>query len=147
MTLERLLQKSNPTSSGKCGKSDCYLDNQPEGGSNCHKSNVMYEWTCRECDAKYIGETSRNFYTRSNEHLSKNNKKSAESFLYNHQKDHHDGSPPNFRVKVLKCFQEPLSRQCYEGTYIRNIKTEKLNTRLDYYGASTYHMRREVLHG
>ena len=147
LTLERMFQKANPTASGKCGKPDCYMDNQPEEGGNCHKSNVLYEWTCRECSAKYIGETSRNFYTRSIEHISKNNNKAAESFMYNHQKDHHNDQPPNFKVRVLKSFQEALSRQVYEGTYIRNIQGEKLNTNLDYYGASTYHMRKEVLHG
>ena len=94
-----------------------------------------------------VGETSRNFYTRSHEHLNKNQNKAAESFMFNHQKDHHNGQPANFKVKVLKSFSEALSRQVYEGTYIRNIKGEKLNTKLDYYGSSTYHMRREVLHG
>ena len=40
MTLGNLLQRSNPTASEECGKSDCYMDNQPGGGTLCHKSNV-----------------------------------------------------------------------------------------------------------
>ena len=59
--LGNLLQKSNPTASGNCSKSDCYMDAQPEVGKMCHKSNVMYQWTCRICGENYVGETSRNF--------------------------------------------------------------------------------------
>ena len=30
MTIEKMLQNSNPTASGKCGKSNCIIDNQQE---------------------------------------------------------------------------------------------------------------------
>ena len=69
MSIEKLLQSSNPTASGKCNKNDCIVDKQ--GGKNCHKSNVMYEWKCKSCYSSYIGETSRNVYSRSAEHLTK----------------------------------------------------------------------------
>ena len=53
----------------------------------------------------------------------------------------------SFKVKVLKSFKEPLSRQIYEGVYIRRQESASLNTKLDYYQASTYRMNREVNHG
>ena len=34
ITIEKMLQKSNPTASGKCGKPNCVMDNQPEGGKH-----------------------------------------------------------------------------------------------------------------
>ena len=117
------------------------MDAQPEGGKNCHKSNVLYEWTCRICGEMYIGETSRNFYTRSKEHLKKAEEDKLDSFIANHQTKCTNAS---FKVKVLKSFKEPLSRQIYEGTYIRRQQAASLNTKQDYYQASTY---REVNHG
>ena len=113
----------------------------------CHKSNVLYEWKCRSCNSKYIGETSRNFYTRSLEHLEKSEQKALDSFINNHQVETHNGEQPSFSVKVIKSFKDPLSRQVYEGVHIRNCSEESLNTKLDYYQTSTYRMRREVLHG
>ena len=52
-----------------------------------------------------------------------------------------------FKVKVLKSFKDPLSRQVYEGIYIRRQDTASLNTKQDYYQASSYRMNREVNHG
>ena len=139
-----MLQNPNPTASDHCGKEDCFMDAQPEGGKKCHKSNVMYEWTCRICGEIYTGETSQNFYTRCKEHLEKSEKDQLNSFIANHQTKCINAS---FKVKVLKSFKEPLSRQIYEGTYIRRQETASLNTKQDYYQASTYRMNREVNHG
>ena len=145
LTIEKLFQTSNPTASGSCGKPDCMMDSQ--NGRNCHKSNVMYEWVCKDCPSSYIGETSRNFYTRSSEHLKKASDRKEDSFIHNHQIQSHNGNQPNFSVKVLKSFQDAFSRQVYEGVYIRRNKNNPLNTKLDYYQTSTYNMRREMLHG
>ena len=145
--LGKIFQNSNPTASGKCGKENCYMDNQVENGKMCHKSNVLYEWQCRSCDSKYIGETSRNFFTRSLEHVEKANQKAADSFINNHQIEAHNGDQPSFSTKILKSFKDPLSRQVYEGVYIRNCSGNSLNTKMDYYQTSTYRMRREILHG
>ena len=123
------------------------MDQQKEEGKFCYKSNVLYEWKCDECDSSYVGETSRNFFSRSLEHIEKANKKSDESFIANHQRECHNGNEPNFKVKVLKSFQDPLSRQVSEGAYIRRNPHNSLNTKQDYYQTSTYRMRREILHG
>ena len=144
-TIEKSLQNPNPTASNKCGKSDCVIDNQPGGGKLCHKSNVLYEWKCRNCDNVYIGETSRNCYTRAKEHMGKAHEKSKESFIHNHQIEKHNGEEADF--SVIKSFNDPLSRQVYEGIHIRKNISVSLNTKLDYYQPSTYNMRREMLHG
>ena len=146
-TIEKQLQNPNPTSSGKCGKRDCVIDNQPGGGKLCHKSNVLYEWKCQKCESVYIGETSRNCYTRSKEHIGKAHEKSKDSFIHNHQVEKHNSDEADFKVSVTKSFKDPLSRQVYEGIYIRKNSANSLNTKLDYYQPSTYNMRREMLHG
>ena len=94
----------------------------------------------------YIGETSRNFYSRSLEHIEKANSKSEDSFIYNHQRECHNGTQHQFKTKVLKTFQDPLSRQVSEGVYIRRNTNNSLNTKLDFYQTSTYKVRRDVLH-
>ena len=150
ITLNNMLQNSNPTASKECGKEDCFMDNQPEGARKCHKSNVLYEWTCRVCGDTYTGETSRNFYARAKEHLEKSKKSEnddLDSFISNHQLQHHNGALPDFKVKVLKSFKDPLSRQVYEGIYIRRQSGASLNTKQDYYQPSSYRMNRDVNHG
>ena len=146
-SIGNMLHSANPSSSNKCNKPECVMCNQPGGGVMCHKSNVAYEWTCREDGASYIGETSRNFFTRANEHIDKFDKKSKDSFIRNHQMEKHHNSEPNFKVKVLKTFQDSLSRQIFEGVAIRHQNSESLNSKQDYYSASTYNIRKEVLHG
>ena len=85
---------------------------------------------CGDCENVYIGETSRNCYTRAKEHLGKANDKSKESFIHNHQTEKHNGDEANFGVKVIKSFNDPLSRQVYEGIYIRKNASVSLNTKL-----------------
>ena len=74
-------------------------------------------------------------------------KQSSDSFIKNHQSEKHNDNPADFKVKVVKSFRDPLSRQVYEGIYIRKNSRVSLNTKLDYYQPSTYNMRREMLHG
>ena len=65
----------------------------------------------------YIGETSRNLYTRCKEHMSKytSHKRKADSFIKLHQDKHHHGVEADFRAKVTGRFNDALSRQVSEG--------------------------------
>ena len=148
-SVGNLLQKSNPTASGGCNKPDCVMCNQPGGGKMCHKQNVCYEWVCQEDNSSYVGETARNFYSRSSEHLDKYRKNAKDSFIRNHQKECHEDRSPNFKVNVLKSFKSSFSRQIFEGVSIRrqNNTGTTLNTKLDYYSTATYNVRREIMHG
>ena len=146
-SIGNMLSSANPSASNSCNKPECVMCSQPGGGKLCHKSNIVYEWTCNEDGASYIGETSRNFFTRANEHLDKFNKNGKDSFLRNHQIEKHNNDELNFNVKVLRTFKDSLSRQIFEGVAIRHQTTESLNTKQDYYTASTYNVRKEVYHG
>ena len=83
-TIKSHFQKSNPTSSPGCDNDDCLAcqDGRGKGGS-CLRSNVQYELSCNQCpeDDKciYIGETSRNLYTRAKEHIGKYRSQSKNS--------------------------------------------------------------------
>ena len=74
-TVKSELQKSNPLAQPGCGESDCIACNMERGkGGNCRRNNVNYEIECHLCPEGnrqvYIGETSRNLYTRGKEHMS-----------------------------------------------------------------------------
>ena len=144
ITLGRMLQRPNPFSSGTCAKPDCTMCEQ--GGRSCHKMNVAYQYECIIDKSAYNGETARNFYTRNLEHTDKFVKKKPDSFMYQHQLEAHGGSEPDFNVKILKSFKDPMSRQIYEGVKIRRSNST-LNSKLEYYQQSTYNIRREIGHG
>ena len=77
----------------------------------------------------YIGETSRNLYTRSKEHLEKyvGGSKMEKSFIYKHQADIHDGTEAQFSAKVTGTFRDCLTRQLREGVFIRRSEVPVLN--------------------
>ena len=68
-SVQREVQKSNPTATPGCSSDDCPACQGGRGdGGNCRKSNVQYEMECLECPETnptvYVGETARNVYTR-----------------------------------------------------------------------------------
>ena len=95
-TIKQEVQRSNPTATAGCDRGDCLacLDGRGKGG-NCQKSNVQYEMECLLCQpgegSVYIGETSRNLYTRGREHLDKyrSTKRNKDSFIKKHQDEKH----------------------------------------------------------
>ena len=108
-TLARQLQSPNLTAKQNCRKTDCIPCSEPGGGGLCHKNNVTYQYTCKVCKAMYTGETSWNLYTRAMEHKIKHLKKKPDSFINNHQMESHKGVDPEFSVKVVGSYKDPLS--------------------------------------
>ena len=143
-TLARQLQSSNPTAERNCSKTDCIPCGEPGGGRLCHKNNVTYQYTCKVCNAVYTGETSRNLYTRALEHETKHQKKKPDSFINNHQTESHEGSDPEFSVKVVGSYKDPLSRQVAEGVLITNTRTKILNSKSEIRQPPIVRLRREV---
>ena len=82
-TMKRVLQKSNPTATPGCDEEDCIACKPERGkGGDCRKNNVNYEMERRLCpegeSPVYIGETSRNLYTRAKEHVNNENGSTGE---------------------------------------------------------------------
>ena len=72
VSLEKLLQKSNPFKEKDCGKLDCFVCTGD--GVKCRVEGIGYRGTCKECkkqniQSEYIGETGKNAYTRSKQHM------------------------------------------------------------------------------
>ena len=69
-----------------------------------------YEVECNQCpgDAKsvYVGESSRNLYTRGSEHAKKYEIGKENSFLTNHQVEKHHGAVAKYSAKVTGVFKD-----------------------------------------
>ena len=148
-TVQRVVQKSNPTASGRCQESDCLsCKGDTLSGGSCRRNNVVYEVGCKMCPedkkAVYIGETARNLYTRGREHLKNYEKENAESFMYKHQQESHHGTPADFQATVKYSFQDCLTRQIAEGVAIRRCDDQVLNTKAEWHQPAIWRVRSEL---
>ena len=124
ISLKRLLQRSTPFKSKICEKADCLVC--INGGKGpCDVHGVTYSVTCMECvntngqEQIYIGETSRNAYTRGKEHLASLARKEESSVLWKHSKDKHNGRIPRFCMSVMGQFKnDAMLRQVSEAVMI-----------------------------
>ena len=120
------------------------------GGKMCHMNNVAYHLKCKPCEllnTKYLGESARNLYTRGGEHVKKCDKKDQNSFMYKHQQEYHNGEDPDFEMKVLKSFKDPLSRQVTEAILIKNHQGILLNSKSEFFQPPLVRIRQEVVTG
>ena len=72
-SMRRVLQRSNPLETPGCESQDCLPCQHGRGeGGSCRGCGINYEVECQLCPegerSLYIGETSRNLFTRSREH-------------------------------------------------------------------------------
>ena len=151
-TVKSLLQKSNPTATVGCTAEDCIACKGDRGtGGNCRKSNVTYEIECGMCEGEdksvYVGETSRNLYTRGVEHSKKYEGGKQDSFLQKHQVEKHNGRPAMFKAKVTGNFKDCLSRQVAEGVEIRRCTANLMNTKSEWHQPPIWRIQSEILRG
>ena len=153
-TLKRELQKSNPIATPGCDAEDCIACNAKRGeGGNCRKNNVNYEIECQLCPEGsrpvYIGETSRNLYTRAKEHMSSEHRKGAEesesSFVRRHMEQHHPDTGSSFKARVTKTNKDSFSRQVREGVLIRRSSKEMMNSKSEWFQPPIYRVRNEIV--
>ena len=130
--LKRMIQRSDPFSQKTCGDQEkCMVCVDGDGG-RCRSEGVTYEVSCKGCEGKYIGETSRNAFTRGMEHRSDLEKKDKNSPLHTHNIEKHNGETPGFKMKVTGVFGgDATKRQIRESVLIRQTQTENLINRRD----------------
>ena len=145
------VQVSNPTATPGCTSGDCQAcRGGPGAGGNCRRSNVLYRMDCGLCEEKgrctYVGETSRNLYTRAREHMNKylSRKTREESFIHTHQNERHTGLPAHFEAKVVGNFKDCLSRQVSEGVHIRNGGPDILNSKSEWHQPALWRVQSEL---
>ena len=96
---------------------------------------------------KYIGETSRNLYTRSTEHLKTFRSGDQSSFIIKHQISKHNGVEPVFKAKVTARTRDCLSRQVREAVLIRRSQVPVLNGKSEWHQPALYRVQMEMERG
>ena len=152
-TLKSILQRSNPTATAGCTDAGCVAcrGGARGKGGNCRQSNVTYEIECGLCQGAdrsiYVGETSRNLFTRGLEHWKKYEGGKADSFLLKHQLENHDGCAAVCSAKVTKKYKDCLSRQVAEGVQMRRCEANLMNTKTEWHQPPIWRIQSEILRG
>ena len=127
-----------------CKEVDCLAcKNSKKKFTNCRKSNVGYTIICKTCKEEektsvYEGETARNMYNRSKEHVKLLENKNENSPLYKHIKQkHNENFSTKFEMKLAGCFKTPLQRITNEGVRIKNREDNQLmSSKKEFFGPS-----------
>ena len=93
-----------------------------DGKGPCDRQSATYDIKCAECNDIYIGETSRNTYTRGKEHMKSLAKKEERSALWKHCKEKHNNEMQKFEMKVTGSYSNAATfRQISEGVWIDQV--------------------------
>ena len=152
ISVKSILQKSNPLETAGCDLEDCLPCKPGRGeGGQCEGCGINYEIECQLCPdgerGVYIGESSRNMYTRSKEHLTSFNSKLQSSFILNHQNSKHMGEEPNYKAKVTARTRDCLTRQIREAVLIRRSLVPVLNGKSEWHQPPLYRVQHKMERG
>ena len=126
-TIKSVVQRSDPFKRARCvDKENCMMCKVEGNEGRCRKASVVYEIECGECKDIYVGETSRNAYTRGAEHKKSLDKKEKESVLHKHVVEKHRGRIPTFNMTVTSSHRTALDRQTTEAVRIASACSDKL---------------------
>ena len=151
-TVKSELQRSNPTATAGCTDALCIACKEGRGrGGNCRRSNITYEVECHLCPSDdrsvYVGESSRNLYTRGDEHSKKYGQRAEGSFLTKHQMAKHQGIEAEYSAKVTGQYNDCLTRQVTEGVFIRRCEANIMNTKAEWHQPPIWKVQSEILRG
>jgi hypothetical protein len=141
-SIKEMLQRSNPGRSNMCHDATCPVCGQTEGGEtqflkgSCRSDGINYTGTCLTCQLAgirkvYHGESSRNLFTRSQEHRRDYEKRDFnnkfKSVWRKHDISDHGGMESSTRFQVTHSSrQDPLERQLIESLKIEREPPESL---------------------
>ena len=138
-SMRRLLQKSNPLQTPGCDDRECVPCHNGRGvGGNCRSGGVNYELECQLCPAGensvYIGESSRNSYTRCKEHLARYRSRTGTSFILKHQAIAHQDDEPVYKANVTASTREGDSGRIGTGhIFIPKISKSRIPLKKAYF--------------
>ena len=152
MSMRRVLQVSNPMETKGCEEADCLPCKNGRGdGGNCRGCGINYEIECELCPdgekGVYIGESSRNLYTRSKEHLSRHRTGALTSFMVKHQASAHQGEDASYKARVTASTKDCLTRQVREAVLIRRSRVPVLNGKTEWHQPALYRVQSEIERG
>ena len=151
-SVKSLIEKSNPTATRGYDETNCMACQDGRGkGGNCRLSNIQYEVECQLCPqgnkSVYIGESSRNIYTRIKEHQASYINRNEKSFMMKHQQREHQGVAGVFKAKVTDSFRDCLSRQVSEGVTIRRCDVAVMNGKSEWHQPALWRVQSELING
>ena len=152
LSMRSVLQRSNPLETAGCESPGCLpcVPGRGEGG-NCEGCGINYEIECQLCPdgekSKYIGESSRNLFTRSQEHVSRYRGGKITSFMVKHQNSEHQGDEASYKAKVTASTRDCLTRQVREAVLIRRSQVPVLNSKTEWHQLALYRIQNEVERG
>jgi hypothetical protein len=152
LSMKRVLQVSNPLESKGCDSPDCLPCKDGRGnGGNCRGCGTNYQIECQLCpDGErpvYIGESSRNLYTRSREHVSRYQAGKNTSFMAKHQTTAHQGQEASYKAKVTASTRDCLTRQVREAVLIRRSSVPVLNGKTEWHQPALFRIQSEIERG
>ena len=132
--MKKIMQRSDPFKNKECSKKDeCFVCKDERSG-RCRTNGVTYEVRCKKCDCVYIGETSRNAYTRGKEHVNDLINHRENSPLYTHIQERHggEGDRDDFYMTVTGLYgNDATKRQIAEAIKIQEKDDTTLMNRQD----------------
>ena len=152
LSIKSVLQRSNPLETPGCDDEECLPCKPGRGeGGQCDGCGVNYQIECQLCpdDQKevYIGESSRNLFTRSQEHVNNFRSGLQSSFMLKHQNDKHSGEEPNFKASVTARTRDCLARQVREAVLIRRSQVPVLNGKSEWHQPALFRVQHEMERG
>ena len=94
---------------------------------SCSDRYIVYKFTCKACDERYIGETSRPLIVRYKEHRQSLVKENCVSALSEHALKKHAWNNPKidrFALDVLAKCRTPVEARLTEATMIDTLRPE-----------------------
>ena len=151
-SIKTQVQMNNPTQTAGCSKPDCLACRTGKGdGGNCHSSGVNYSVECQLCPdggkSLYLGETSRNLYSRGLEHEEKYRNGSAKSFMRKHQVKEHQGVAGEYTARVTASTRDCLTRQVREAVEIRRCQVPVMNGKTEWHQPALWQVQNELYRG
>ena len=130
-SLKSMLQRSNPFKKATCGRESCLIC-ETGGRGSCSKDGINYDITCVGCEDEgqakaYVGESSKNGFTRGKKHLQELDGKTTSSVMWRHCREYHGSDIQDFRMSVTGNYSnDAMLRQISEAVRINNIGQERL---------------------
>ena len=152
LSMKRVLQKSNPLGTHGCEDQDCLPCQFGRGdGGSCRACGINYKIECQLCPegqrSLYIGESARNLYTRSKEHMARYRSGEQTSFMVKHQAAAHHGEMAMYRAEVTANTRDCLTRQVKEAVLIRRSEVQILNGKTEWHQPALFRIQSEIERG
>ena len=150
--LSMLLPSTNPWGPQDCLRKECVTCAQDDNKRiDCKKRNILYESECVICGEErkrmekskdwkdtgrgvYVGESSRSIFERAKEHVAGRNSLDEDNHQIKHWISSHEDllAPPKFKFRIVKTFQDPLTRQLAEAVRIELRGEDILNSKSEF---------------